>query len=275
MSDLSVAHASTSLAARPAGYSVMVECLRLMSTVEKRSAVARLCGARPVGDDARPWFDGAIGEIAVGRVLERLGGQWRILHAIPVGSGDTDIDHLVIGPSGVFSINSKHHRGKKVWASPKVLMVSGHKQDHLRNSRSEATRATRILSTAAGVQVTVVPVIAIVGAARITLRGATAVKVLASADLARWLRRKRAILDDAEIQRLSLLATNARVWHNTADPSVDPDIVRRFELLRRASERAYRRRLALALIVSVGIGIVSVQLLSALATYLIAELAGG
>ena len=65
MSDLSVAHASTSLAARPAGYSVMVECLRLMSTVGKRSAVARLCGARPVSDDARPWFDGAIGKIAV------------------------------------------------------------------------------------------------------------------------------------------------------------------------------------------------------------------
>ena len=275
MSDLSLAPSSGSLAARPAGYSVMVECLRLMSTVRKPSAIARLFGVRPVSAEAKPWFDGALGEIAVGKVLARLGEEWRTLHAIPVGTGDTDIDHLVIGPSGVFSINSKHHRGKKVWASPKVLMVSGHKLDHLRNSRSEATRASRILSTVAGVPITVVPVIAIVGAAQITLRGATEVKVLSSVDLVRWLRRKRAIFDLGEVQRLSQLSTNARVWHNSADPSVDADVVRRFELLRRESERAYRHRLAWALVVSVGIGVVSVQVLTALATYLIAEMAGG
>ncbi len=41
--------------------------------------------------------------------------RWRVLHAIPVGERGSDIDHLAIGPAGVFTINAKYHAGAKIW----------------------------------------------------------------------------------------------------------------------------------------------------------------
>ena len=32
-----------------------------------------------------------------------------------VGERGSDIDHLAIGPGGVFTINAKHHAGAKIW----------------------------------------------------------------------------------------------------------------------------------------------------------------
>ncbi|MBG6212216.1 hypothetical protein RCH23_000129 [Cryobacterium sp. CAN_C3] len=45
-------------------------------------------------------------------MLSKLGPEWTVLHAVPVGSGSSDIDHVVIGPAGVFTINTKNHTGK-------------------------------------------------------------------------------------------------------------------------------------------------------------------
>jgi hypothetical protein len=41
--------------------------------------------------------------------LPRLADQWRVRHAVPIGDKGSDIDHVVIGPGGVFTINAKHH----------------------------------------------------------------------------------------------------------------------------------------------------------------------
>jgi hypothetical protein len=39
--------------------------------------------------------------------LMRRDPRWRCRHSIPVGSNGADIDHLVIGPGGVFTLNTK------------------------------------------------------------------------------------------------------------------------------------------------------------------------
>ena len=45
----------------------------------------------------------------MGAELNRLGRHgWRVLHSIRLANR-VDIDHLPIGPGGVFSINTKHH----------------------------------------------------------------------------------------------------------------------------------------------------------------------
>ncbi|MFI9624537.1 nuclease-related domain-containing protein [Streptomyces sp. NPDC052042] len=54
--------------------------------------------------ERRSWALGLIGERATGRRLNSLRRHgWRILHAIQWPS-KSDIDHLAIGPSGVFTI---------------------------------------------------------------------------------------------------------------------------------------------------------------------------
>ncbi|MCE0446144.1 NERD domain-containing protein [Streptomyces tricolor] len=45
----------------------------------------------------------------MGRELERLASYgWHVLHGVPKSNGG-DIDHLLIGPGGVFSLNTKTH----------------------------------------------------------------------------------------------------------------------------------------------------------------------
>ena len=65
-----------------------------------------------VHTDERAWRIGAEGAEKVAARLAKFvkkDPRWRSLHAIPVGENGSDIDHLVIGPGGTFTLNSKHH----------------------------------------------------------------------------------------------------------------------------------------------------------------------
>ncbi|MEQ4567181.1 nuclease-related domain-containing protein [Paenarthrobacter sp. CAP02] len=94
---------------------------------------------------SRSWYKGALGEIAIGHLLTALGPDWTVLHAVPVGAKTADIYHVLIGPSGVFTINTKNHSGQSVWVAGHVMMVAGRKQRHLQNARYEATRTAGLL----------------------------------------------------------------------------------------------------------------------------------
>jgi hypothetical protein len=53
---------------------------------------------------------GAVGEEQVGRLLEGLGERgWRVVHDASFGRGN--VDHILIGPGGVFTVETKSHPG--------------------------------------------------------------------------------------------------------------------------------------------------------------------
>lgn len=53
---------------------------------------------------------GAIAEEHVGSLLDRLPrDRWRVVHDVTLGRGN--VDHIVIGPPGVFTIETKSHPG--------------------------------------------------------------------------------------------------------------------------------------------------------------------
>lgn len=52
---------------------------------------------------------GAGGEEHVGSVLATLSGEWSVIHDARVGAGN--IDHIVVGPGGVFAIETKARGG--------------------------------------------------------------------------------------------------------------------------------------------------------------------
>jgi hypothetical protein len=108
--------------------------------------------------DERAWRVGAGGEETVGAKLEKLRKHgWHVIHSVPVGSRGSDIDHVVIGWGGVFTLNTKTHPGKRIWVSPRQVRVDGHSVPYLRNSRHEAERATQLLTQACGRPVFVKP----------------------------------------------------------------------------------------------------------------------
>jgi hypothetical protein len=57
------------------------------------------------------WGRGAAGEEQVGHVLDGLREQgWLALHDVTVERGN--VDHVLIGPAGIFTIETKSHRGR-------------------------------------------------------------------------------------------------------------------------------------------------------------------
>jgi len=257
----SPARVASDLLERPAAYSVIEELFRVQETMEPQNVLHQLFGFRPVHPHAQSWFSGAIGERKVGDLLLQLGPEWAVLHAVPVGKGDSDIDHVVIGPAGVFTINTKRHPGKKIWVGERMLMVAGQKTDHLRNSRHEAKRAAKLLTKATGFPVDVHPVLAIVEPASFTFRQRPQdVSVMDARRLPRWLKRRRAVLAADELASIIDAATEARTWHPTADLSIDPSYLSKFRELELKDRQAYLVRLAwaLALAVAAGLGSISV-----------------
>ena len=74
----------------------IAECLRVQATVPPNNAVQRFFGVSPLGREAEPWYVGALGELEIGRRLGGLGPGWYVLHSVPIGTGASDIDHVVI-----------------------------------------------------------------------------------------------------------------------------------------------------------------------------------
>jgi hypothetical protein len=73
-------------------------------------AALLLVGPR-VDRDIGRWRRGAEGEEVVGRVLEQLSGDgWHVLHDVSFGRGN--IDHIAVGPGGVFTVETKSHGGR-------------------------------------------------------------------------------------------------------------------------------------------------------------------
>ncbi|MGH2682711.1 MAG: nuclease-related domain-containing protein [Actinomycetota bacterium] len=60
--------------------------------------------------DPLPHLKGVRGEQSVGKILEVLDDRYRVLHGIDTGRGN--VDHVVIGPTGVFAIETKNVRGR-------------------------------------------------------------------------------------------------------------------------------------------------------------------
>jgi len=164
--------------------------------------------------DERAWRIGADGEEMVASRLAKLPEGWRVLHALPVGERDADIDHLVIGPGGVFTVNTKHHPHANVWVAGNTFMVNGQRLPYIRNARHEARRAARLLSKASKQPVEVSGVIAVVGAQRgFTIKEQPEnVQVLGRKRLAQWLRYQPAILSDAQVEGIHAVARRSDTW---------------------------------------------------------------
>jgi hypothetical protein len=267
----------TTLADQVAGAAVMAELLRLQEVERPRTRVARLLGRSPLTSEMSPWFWGALGEIAVGRVLAELGPEWRVVHAVPVGERDSDIDHVVIGPGGAFTLNTKRHAGKDVWVAGRTFMVTGQRQDHIRNSEHEAKRAAKLLTAAVGRPVPVRPVVVVVDPKKLTIREKPReVVVLTSVQLARWFRRLDEVLTPAEVAELADAARRPGTWRKAAYVPADGSGVRaRFDLLDRQVTRARWVRTAWAFGMAGALAVAGMTWLPAALTLFLAQLVPG
>lgn len=242
--------------ARFAAQSVIEQLLLEQSILSPRSSIARMIGRSPLGADSVVWYQGARGEIAVGALLATLPPPWTVFHALPVGTVTSDIDHLVIGPGGVFTITSKPHRGKKIWVSHRIMMVGGERLPYIRNAEFEAERVTRLLRERMALRGAVRPVVAVVDPKRIVIQERPAqVKVIASAELVRWLVSLPVVLSSAECADLAGIVDNPDTW-NASEIEEPADVLERFRSLDAEVRVARTRRLLWSTIgTAVGVGV--------------------
>jgi nuclease-like protein len=113
--------------------------------------------------DAVAWRRGASGERRTARLLAPLERQgWAVLHDLAVPASRANLDHLAIGPGGVFVIDSKQYRGRlkfdpsgRLWHGRYPLAPA------LRAVGFEADQAAQVLPDPG---VAVVPIVAVHGA---------------------------------------------------------------------------------------------------------------
>lgn len=179
------------------------------------SAIAR---AFDVKTEERAWRKGAEGEEAIGNRLEKLTKLgWFILHAVPVGDRGSDIDHVVIGPGGVFTLNTKNHPGKRITVGPNWLRVDGYAQPYLRNSRHEAQRASRLLSARVGWEVPVKPALilltgTVIPEVIIKSGGPKDVLILDRVDVPRVFKRTKETLKPDQVDAVFQAARRSTTW---------------------------------------------------------------
>jgi Nuclease-related domain len=114
--------------------------------------------------EASAWRRGAAGERRTARLLgplERHG--WAVLHDLAVPGSRANIDHLVIGPGGVFVIDSKQYRGRQLDPTGRLWHGRYPLAATLQAVSFEADQAALVLADPQ-VVVVVVPIVAIHGA---------------------------------------------------------------------------------------------------------------
>lgn len=181
-----------------------------------KTVLARVLG---VHTDERAWRIGADGEEKVAAQLAKLAKKdprWRFLHAIPIGTRGSDIDHLVIGPGGVFTVNAKHHPRAKIWVGGNTFMVNGNRVPYVRNSRHEATRAAKMLTAAMGSPVHVEGLIVAVNAKDVVVKDQPAgVSVVPRMQVAKWLLRHGDINAPQVVEAIFDAARRSTTWQSS------------------------------------------------------------
>jgi hypothetical protein len=200
------------LAATRPGQLAREQAIALRTAAPVRTFVQRALGVK---SDERAWRIGALGEESVGKQLAKLGDDWKVLHAVPIGDRGSDIDHVVIGPTGVYTINTKHHPSAKIWVGGDTFLVNGQRQPYVRNSRFEASRAAKLLTRAIGSPVEVMGLIALVNVAEVTIKRQPTdgtVYVLQRIKLRSWLNAQSVRMSNAEVDALYSVARRPGTW---------------------------------------------------------------
>jgi len=252
------------LRTRIPAFDASVACLAI-PTLE-RGRVGRLLGASPLHPDAVAPYRKAVAEHRVAAILARFGADWTMLHSLPLPDGSV-IDHLAVGPRGVYAITSLDLTGARVRVDDLSVSADGARTEHLSAAHYAAELAARHLSDLAGVTVPVTPVVVIRAKELRFVSGSPIVAVTAPGELSRWLLTRRRRLSTRVSAYFSLVAEDPQTWlastaadETSLGPIDEPSEA--FRVLRQRVDAARRRRRACA---SGALGLAGLALLFALA----------
>jgi hypothetical protein len=128
--------------------------------------------------EAQAWRRGADGERHLARLLDPLATQgWGVEHDLPVRGATANLNHVVIGPPGIFAIDTRHYRGRLRLSHDGLLW---HGRTFLLPTLSATrSKADRLQDRIGAPDIAVVPIVAVLGAmvpgGQVTSMGVTVV----------------------------------------------------------------------------------------------------
>ncbi|GII79001.1 hypothetical protein Sru01_39830 [Sphaerisporangium rufum] len=134
--------------------------------------------------------------------LERNG--YLTLHARAIPDSDAQIDHLIVGPTGVYAVDSEKWDKRlpvRVQSHRKLFHGPFNQKPRLDEARWEASRASELITEALGREVTVVPSLAIYGPAiPWKILNIREVDVFDGSRVRKWITNRERSLTEEEIQ---------------------------------------------------------------------------
>ncbi|WP_029289735.1 nuclease-related domain-containing protein [Cellulomonas sp. HZM] len=96
--------------------------------------------------------------------LERLGAEgWQVVHDVPLGRQGSVVEHLLIGPGGIFSVGEKRVPGSRIRLEGTAIEVDGQAVPYLRDARLEAGRVRDLLVAGGCASITVRSIVVVQG----------------------------------------------------------------------------------------------------------------
>ena len=149
---------SESLTRRRAGQSDEERAEELRRAAPIRSLVTRVLRVTTDERTLRMEVDGK--RRVAGRVAKLEVDGWFAFHDLPVGDRAGIVDHLVIGPGGVFTVTTAVLSGR-VWATEDMVLHNAQPTAYLIDGAAQAQRVAVCLGAAVDVGVEVRPLLAV------------------------------------------------------------------------------------------------------------------
>ena len=163
-----------------------------------RGSLARLLGGHGHARVSSSW-------------LGRLPEGWHLHNDVAVGELGERIDHVIVGPAGVFAVCAKNVSGN-VWVGASGVRVNGHATDFVQASLTEARLAARMLSAALERPIEVRPVLAILADGWTIQAPRTDVFIGAPRGVRDWLGRLPAVLTPGDVSAIATAAGQPSTW---------------------------------------------------------------
>jgi hypothetical protein len=148
--------------------------------------------------------------------LHSLPAGWHVVSDVPMGDTGIDLDHVVIGPGGLYVIHVECHPGSAIHVDGENVVVDGQRHRYVRHSRYEASRASALLTTALGYPVAASGVVVFAGQRLLGLRRLPGdVHVTGRVGLARWLTSRPTLLSPYVVELLFTASAHSVTWSTT------------------------------------------------------------
>ncbi len=157
----------------------------------------RLFGRNPVPRSLRNQYRIAWGDVAVIEVLSQLGSDWLVRSCDSLdGEG---IEHVLVGPSGIFCMIVRHQLDDAIWIDGGVILADGERLPHLRDAEYAAVRLTQMMSDAVGSRVAAAPCLVLTGTRSVSVaKPPRRVAVMRTRDIRAWLKGLSPVLSNEE-----------------------------------------------------------------------------